>query len=138
MTCYIYLITCERHLGDSKKVMCQLLGKLYLPDAVDDDKIKTLKLLVYNVQSVRVQESPVSGIMIDPWLKRRPLRDAAAKNSFARFDNTITKKYEKQLDDFSEEEYRKLEYLNEMFEFLDDIIPEEEEEIVLPTKGRKR
>jgi hypothetical protein len=32
--------------------MCQLLGKLYLPDTVDDDKIKTLKLLVYNIHSV--------------------------------------------------------------------------------------
>lgn len=32
--------------------MCQLLGKLYLPEIADDDKIKTLKLLVYNLQSV--------------------------------------------------------------------------------------
>jgi hypothetical protein len=37
---------------DDKKSLCQLLGKLYLPDNVDEDKIKTLKLLVYNLQSV--------------------------------------------------------------------------------------
>jgi condensin complex subunit 3 len=65
------------------------------------------------------------------------LRDATAKNAFTKFDNAITKKYEKQLENFNEEEYRKLEYLKDMFEFLDDIISEEEEEIVIP-KGRKR
>ena len=69
--------------------------------------------------------------------KRRPLKDAVARNAFARFDAMISKKYEKQLEDFSEDQYRQLEYLKEMFEFLDDIIPDEEEEIVLP-KGKKR
>lgn len=38
--------------GESKKILCQLLSKLHLPEAVDENKIKTLKLLIYNVQSV--------------------------------------------------------------------------------------
>lgn len=42
----------EARPEDDKKSLCQLLGKLYLPDNVDEDKIKTLKLLVYNLQSV--------------------------------------------------------------------------------------
>ena len=75
--------------------------------------------------------------LVDDVLKRRPLRDTTAKNAFARFDMAITKKYEKQLENFSEDEYRELEYLKDLFEFLDDIIPEEEEEIVIP-KSRKR
>lgn len=42
----------EIYAEENKKALCQLLGKLHLPENVDDDKIKTLKLLVYNLQSV--------------------------------------------------------------------------------------
>lgn len=31
-----------------------MLGKLYVPESVDDDKVRTLKLLIYSVQTVRV------------------------------------------------------------------------------------
>jgi hypothetical protein len=34
---------------EDKKVLCQVLGWLHLPKTVDDDKIRTLKLLVHNV-----------------------------------------------------------------------------------------
>ena len=40
-----------------------------------------------------------------------------------KFDNALSKKYEKQLENFSEDELRKLEELKDLFEFLDDIIP---------------
>lgn len=59
----------------------------------------------------------------------------------AKFDATVSNKYSAQLESFSEEDYRKLEYLNDLFEFLDDIIPEEEPEPEVPppaTKGKKR
>jgi condensin complex subunit 3 len=52
------------------------------------------------------------------------LRDTTASNAFARFDSIISKKFEKQLEDFNEEQYRKLQELKELFEFLDDIIPD--------------
>lgn len=73
-------------------------------------------------------------------LKRRPLRDTTANNAFVRFDTAISKKFEKQLQDFNEDEYRKLEELKELFEFLDDIIPEDDEEDEIPKKraGKKR
>jgi condensin complex subunit 3 len=51
------------------------------------------------------------------------MRDTAANNAFTRFDASISKKFEKQLADFNEEEYRKLEELKDLFEFLDGIIP---------------
>ena len=41
-------------LEEDKRVLTQMLGKLYLPEAVDDDKIRTLKLLIYSVQTVSV------------------------------------------------------------------------------------
>ena len=38
--------------GDDKKALCQLLGKLHIPDKVDDDKIRTLNLLMNNLRIV--------------------------------------------------------------------------------------
>lgn len=37
---------------DDKKVLCQLLNKLHIPDTVDDDQIKELKLLMHNLRLV--------------------------------------------------------------------------------------
>lgn len=39
---------------DDKKALCQLLGKLHIPDILDDDKLRTLKLLTHNLRSVGV------------------------------------------------------------------------------------
>lgn len=79
--------------------------------------------------------------MINLLVQRRPLRDTATKNAFNKFAVTISKKYETQLADFNEDEYRQLEYLKELFEFLDDIIPDDDDDdvIELPKRGgRKR
>ncbi|THH31051.1 hypothetical protein EUX98_g3136 [Antrodiella citrinella] len=103
---------------NEKKSLCQLLGKIYLPDVVDDDKVRTLKLLIHNVRA------------------RRPLRDVTSKNAFNKFEATLTKKFEKQLEAFDEAEYRELEHLKGLFEFLDDIIPISDDEEVEPPKKR--
>jgi condensin complex subunit 3 len=42
----------NRDIEDNRKVLCQVLGKLYLPETVDDDKIRTVKLLVHNLLQV--------------------------------------------------------------------------------------
>ncbi|KAL1941783.1 hypothetical protein VTO73DRAFT_6783 [Trametes versicolor] len=105
---------------EDKKALCQMLGKLYLPDEVDDDKVRVLKLLLTNLRS------------------RRPPRDTAAKNALVKFDAALSKKYERQLENFSEDEFRKLEELRELFDFLDDIIPDFDEDDEPPKKGRKR
>ena len=99
------------HPGDDKKVLCQALGKLYLPpETGDDDKVRTLKLLVQNLRT------------------RRPPREASAQAALAKFENALSKRFEKQLEDFNEAEYRQLESLRELFEFLDDIVPLDEDE----------
>ncbi|KAG2337723.1 hypothetical protein BDR05DRAFT_894747 [Suillus weaverae] len=112
----------DKMIKEDKKVLYQVLGRLYLPDKVDDDKIRTLKLLLHNLNS------------------RRPIRDTAAKNALAKFDAAISKRYAEQLESFSEEDYRQLEYLKDLFEFLDDIIPlDDGEEVDIPrTRARKR
>lgn len=81
------------------------------------------------------------GVFSDKRSQRRSPREAVAKSSLAKFDATISNKYSAQLESFSEEDYRKLEYLKDLFEFLDDIIPEEEREPEIPppaAKGKKR
>jgi len=74
--------------------------------------------------------------------QRRPPRDTTTNNAFTKFEAAITKKFEKQLEDFDEEEYRKLEQLQELFQFLDEIIPEDDDEVISldqpKRKGRKR
>ncbi|KAJ7510357.1 nuclear condensing complex subunit [Mycena galericulata] len=107
---------------DDRKIICQMLGKLHIPDEVDVDKIRTLKLLMHTLNL------------------RRPLRDATSNNAFKKFDAAISKKFEKELQDFDEDEYRKLEELKELFEFLDDIMPEDDEAINpdAKKKGKKR
>lgn len=44
---------------DEKKALCQMLGKLYLPDEADDDKVRTLKLLVTSLRTVSVASSSI-------------------------------------------------------------------------------
>ncbi|KIM49317.1 hypothetical protein M413DRAFT_438505, partial [Hebeloma cylindrosporum] len=107
---------------EDKKVLCQLLNKLYIPDVVDDHKIRSLKLLMDNLRA------------------RRPLRDSVCNNAFTKFETLITKKFENQLEHFSEEEFRKLEELNELFMFLDSIIPmeDDDDDVDAPTRNRKR
>ncbi|KAG2088380.1 nuclear condensing complex subunit, partial [Suillus discolor] len=99
---------------EDKKFLYQVLWRLYLLDKVDDDKIRTLN-------------------------SRRPIRDAAAKNALAKFDAAISKRYAEPLESFNEEDYRQLEYLKDLFEFLDDIIPlDDGEEVDIPrTRARK-
>ena len=50
---------------DNKKVFCQLLGKLYIPDEVDDDKLRTLHLLVTNLKVVRTFIFPLVCISLN-------------------------------------------------------------------------
>ena len=53
----------------------------------------------------------------------------------------LSKKYEAKLEGFSEEEFRKLEELKDLFEFLDEIIPDDDVDEVLEARrggGRKR
>ena len=71
--------------------------------------------------------------------KRRPPKDTTSSNALLRYEKAISSKYEKQLASFNEEEYRQLEELKDLFEFLDDIIPEDDEEEERPKRGgRKR
>ena len=72
-------------------------------------------------------------------MQRRPIRDTTSRNAFTKFDTFLTKTFTTQLENFNEEEFRQLEDLKDLFEFLDDIIPDESEELELPKRGgRKR
>lgn len=61
-----------------------------------------------------------------------------SNKSFSKLEATISEKFAKQLEDFNEDEYRKLEELKELFEFLDDIIPDDDDEVIDIDAQRKR
>lgn len=51
---YVLILDAE----EDKKVLCQLLNKLYIPDVVDDHKIRSLKLLMDNLRAVSSPHNP--------------------------------------------------------------------------------
>jgi condensin complex subunit 3 len=55
-----------------------------------------------------------------------------------RFENSFTKKYSAQLESFDEGEFRELEQLKELFEFLDSVESEGEEIAIEAGVSRKR
>ena len=118
-----------------------MLGKLHIPDEVDEDKIRTLKLLVNNLQRVRTATLwDRQFFSYDGWQRRR-LKDATTKSALMRFDKALTKRFVDQLEGFNEEEFRQLEDLKDMFEFLDEIISDDEESnelLPLPKRGAAR
>lgn len=138
---YVQLMNSVRTEED-KRSLCQLLGKLYIPDEVDDDKIRTLKLLMTTLRSVRRRSILQTGSRwLIPLLQRRPLRDSVSKNAFVKFNTAIDKKFEKQLADFDEQEYRQLEYLQDLFKFLDDVTPDsdwDEEDAHVKKRGNNK
>ncbi len=98
---------------EDKRVLCQLLNKLYIPDVADRYRIRSMKLLMVNLRAVSSSSSLSCHCLIECILQRRPLRDHASKTAFSKFETAFTKKFEKLLEDFSEEEFRKLEELDE-------------------------
>ncbi|KAK0220231.1 nuclear condensing complex subunit [Armillaria fumosa] len=108
---------------DDKKALCMNIGKLHIPDNVDDNDLRTLKMLLFRLQS------------------RQPVKDTTAKNAINKFEATLSKKFESQLANFSEQEYRELDELKELFTFLDDLIPLSDDDEVIdvkPKRTRKR
>ncbi|KAH9484188.1 Condensin complex subunit 3 [Psilocybe cubensis] len=105
---------------EDKKVLCQLLNKLHIPHVVDDYKIRSLKILMDNL------------------ITRRPLKDSVCLNAFNKFQATISKKFEEQLEGFSEEDLRELEDLAEVFEFIDSMTPLDDDDDQHPFESRKK
>jgi hypothetical protein len=53
--------------------------------------------------------------------QRRPPSDASSRNSLARFENNLLKKYPEQLEQLDEVAAREIVELKEMFEFIDEV-----------------
>ncbi|KAG8917004.1 hypothetical protein FRC02_003417 [Tulasnella sp. 418] len=89
---------------EDKKTLCQLLPKLYIPEDLEQDKAKLLKVLASTLH------------------KRRPPNDTVARNAVARFDKSLDKKLATQLEGFTQANYLDLKQLQDMFDDADDII----------------
>ena len=68
--------------------------------------------------------------------QRRPLKDVTARNYLIRFESGLAKKFAAQLESFNEDDFRRLEQLKELFEFLDQVESASEEEVPIDTSKR--
>ena len=66
------------------------------------------------------------------------MRDTVCNTALAKFETTIGKKFTRQLEHFSEEEFRKLEELNDLFDFLDSIIPLDDDDEIIELDPSRR
>lgn len=108
----------------------QMLNKLYLPDEVDENKLRKLKYLVTSYKIVCAKYGMRAGMMT--FFQNRTFADATSKNAFDRFSKLLEKQYADVFNGMSEEDSRQMESLKELFEFLDELVPEE------PVNGDKR
>ncbi|KAJ1311200.1 hypothetical protein OPQ81_009701 [Rhizoctonia solani] len=102
---------------EERKVLVQLLGKLHLPDELDDLKVLSLHLLITNLKM------------------RRPLRDAPTRNAFTKFEASFRKKYSAQLTGMNEAEHAAFHeaHIQELQRWIDDVEPDSDvEEFVHP------
>jgi condensin complex subunit 3 len=67
-------------------------------------------------------------------MQNRAFPDATSKNAFDRFAKSLEKQYSDVFNGMSEEDSRQMESLKDLFEFLDEIVPEE----AVNENGRKR
>ncbi|CAE6456052.1 unnamed protein product [Rhizoctonia solani] len=97
---------------EERKVLVQLLGKLYLPDELDNLKILSLHLLIMNLKL------------------RRPLRDAPTRNAFTKFEAAFRKKYSAPLTGMSEADHVAFQeaHIQELQRWIDEIEPDSDAE----------
>ena len=69
-------------------------------------------------------------------MQNRAFPDATSKTSFDRFSKALEKRYADVFSGMSEEDSRKMESLKDLFEFLDELVPEGD--VNVPVDGRKK
>ena len=108
-------------LDDERKALCQLFSKLYLPEEVDENKLRILKLFITTIRT------------------RRPFKDTTSTSALTRFNKTLEASYEAQLSALTEDEYHKLEELDEVKEVFDILETlGDEDEVASKGSTRKR
>ncbi|TRM62875.1 nuclear condensing complex subunit [Schizophyllum amplum] len=104
---------------DERKALCSMLSAIYLPDDPDVDPLKVQRLKI-------LAETVLRG--------RRPPPGQKPREQVEKFDRALEKKYAVQLEGFSREDARQQEQFRSVFEFVDGILDEEEEEDAKPAR----
>ncbi|KAF8830537.1 hypothetical protein HHX47_DHR2001095 [Lentinula edodes] len=110
---------------EHKKILLQVFShKLYLPDHIDDVEVRHFKMLLDKIPSFFHL-------------------DASSKKGFEKFQLDFAKKYEKQLELFTETNLRALNKFHKEIAFLDEIVPSRPESSSLnigksSKRGKKR
>ncbi|KAH6906768.1 nuclear condensing complex subunit [Coprinopsis sp. MPI-PUGE-AT-0042] len=110
---------------DEKKALFQCLSsKVRFPDKPEDIKILEI------------------GLLLEKMRRCHPPRDYYSNQALTKFETNFTTKYKAEIEALESDDYRQLDDLNELFSFLDSIMPDDEEsgdEREGPTtRGKKR
>ncbi|KAF8605217.1 hypothetical protein BDV93DRAFT_543748 [Ceratobasidium sp. AG-I] len=104
---------------EERKVLVQLLGKLHLPEELEDPKVLTLHLLMTNLK------------------RRRPLRETPTRNAFVKFETQFKKKYAEQLTGMSAADHAAFGelHIQELQKWIDDVEPDSDVEEIEPPEA---
>jgi condensin complex subunit 3 len=110
---------------DERKLICQLLNKLYVPPTIDDWKMRTLLVLISNVAEVGTLSLLIYIYVADhglSWViqQHRALTDMVSRNALAKFDKSVRKEVGDRADAMNEDELREAEELRELWDWLDE------------------
>ncbi|GAB5588119.1 chromosome condensation complex Condensin [Umbelopsis nana] len=85
--------------GQTRKILCQLLPKLYIDEA-GEGRLRKLTLLCGNLES------------------KKPIHDAITRNAFNRFKKGLLQHFNEPAESLDDEELAKLHNYEEIFEFI--------------------
>jgi condensin complex subunit 3 len=119
------LLTAE----DERKLLCQLLPKLYIPEEIADLKVKSLLWLV---ASLKVVSRPglIISRSVEPDLviasQTRPLADTVSKNALDRFEKALLKTFGERVEALSEEDLAEAVEMKETQDFVAQLVAEDD------------
>jgi condensin complex subunit 3 len=118
---------------DERKLLCQLLPKLYIPDEIVDVKVKSLLWLVSSLKLVRFRHKrslslPSVPDSLSPLSQNRPLADTVSKNALDRFEKALIKSFGERVKALSSEELAQAVEYKETQNWVDSIVGEDGDE----------
>jgi condensin complex subunit 3 len=116
---------------DARKLWCQLLPKLYIPEEADDYSIKALLELISALKDVRplpLPFPPFPPLLTLTFRQNRPLTDSVPRNALNRFETSLTKTFGARIEALSEEEVEASEKVKGVREWLEAVDADSEEE----------
>lgn len=89
---------------EPRKLWCQLLPKLYIPEETDDAKVHALLFFIEELKKVILaQGNATEGMLTLLTEQNRPIGDTVSRNAFNRFATSLHKAFDERLENLDEE-----------------------------------